>query len=62
MSKPTPSSDHNTPKRSAARTREIVVAAGLTVAALGFIAAALLRSDSAQRTPGVETARKPATN
>jgi hypothetical protein len=42
--------------------REIVIAALLTVAAIGFITAALLRgSGGSAPTPPFETARKPAT-
>ena len=42
--------------------REIVIAALLTVAAVGFIAAALLRGDGGSpAAPSYETARKPPT-
>jgi hypothetical protein len=45
------------------RIREIALAVLLTIAAAGFIAAALLRGDGGSpRTPGVETARKPSVN
>ena len=43
--------------------REIVIAALLTIAAVGFIAAALLRGNSGPSvTQTYETARKPPTN
>jgi hypothetical protein len=43
--------------------REIVIAALLTIAAVGFIAAALLRGNGGPAaTPSYETARKPPTH
>ncbi len=55
-----PSGEQTSPRRFTARAREILLAALLTLAAVGFIAAALLRGDmTAQQTPSVETARKP---
>jgi hypothetical protein len=48
------------PTRAWRRGREIAIAVVLTVAAVAFIAAALLRGGSAPgETPSYETARKP---
>jgi hypothetical protein len=47
-------------RRDPRRLREIILAAVLTAAAVGFIAAALLRGDGgALRGPNLETERKP---
>jgi len=50
------------PRRVKARVREVVLAAMLTLAAIGFIAAAMLRGDGPSQPSGVETARKPSGN
>jgi hypothetical protein len=55
--------ERTNPRRFTARAREILIAALLTLAAVGFIAAALLRGDTTAQLPsGVETARKPPSN
>lgn len=60
MKLPLPPGEQAAPRRFTARMREIVLAALLTVAAVGFIAAALLRGDGTSPRPAaVETARKP---
>ena len=54
--------EHRAPRRARRWVREIVLAAVLTVAAVAFIAAALLRGNGAQQgAPPFETARKPVT-
>ena len=52
--------EHRAPRRARRWVREIVLAAILTIAAVAFIAAALLRGNGAQAPP-FETARKPVT-
>ena len=55
-------SEHRAPRRARRWVREIVLAAVLTVAAVAFITAALLRGNGAQQgAPPFETARKPVT-
>jgi hypothetical protein len=54
--------EHEHPRRAWRWAREIAIAALLTIAAIGFIAAALLRGNSAPyATHPYETARKPPT-
>jgi hypothetical protein len=49
-------------RRNPRRLREIILAAFLTAAAIGFIAAALLRGESgALRSPSMEAERRPFT-
>jgi hypothetical protein len=62
MEKPSDIAEHAPHRRARRWMREIVIAALLTVAAIGFITAALLRgSGGSAPTPPFETARKPAT-
>jgi hypothetical protein len=54
--------EHRAPRRARRWVREIVLAAMLTIAAVAFIAAAVLRGNGAQQgAPPFETARKPVT-
>ena len=46
-------------RRHPRRLKEIILAVFLTAAAVGFIAAALLREEGAPGTPSLEAARKP---
>jgi hypothetical protein len=62
MEKPSHITEHAPPSRARRWMREIVIAVLLTVAAIGFITAALLRGNGAPGSaPPFETARKPAT-
>jgi hypothetical protein len=55
--------EHPHQRRARRWMREIVIAALLTIAAVGFIAAALLRGNGgSSATQTYETARKPPTN
>lgn len=59
--RPSPSDPVGRPRFNP-RMREIALAVLLTVAAVGFIAAALLRGDGGQGPSTAETARKPPGN